>query len=72
MRGSSNENSNDSNASIHTPGHGGNLIVLLHEFDMIVVTAADPLYELPGDAGWRHEGAIIDLVGKFVESLPKE
>jgi hypothetical protein len=39
---------------------------------MIVVTAADPLYELPGDAGWRHEGAIIDLVGKFVESLPKE
>ncbi len=53
-------------------GHGGNLIVLLDELDMIIVTAADPLYELPAGAGWKYEGAIIDLVGKFINSLAKE
>jgi len=53
-------------------GHGGNLIILLYELDMIVVTAANPLHELPGEAGWKHEGAIINLVGKFIKSLPRE
>jgi CubicO group peptidase (beta-lactamase class C family) len=53
-------------------GHGGQLIVLLDELDMIVVTTANPLHELPGESGWKHEGAIINLVGKFINSLPKE
>jgi CubicO group peptidase (beta-lactamase class C family) len=53
-------------------GHGGQLIVLLGELDMIIVTTADPLYELPEEKGWKYEGAIIDLVGKFIKSLPKE
>jgi CubicO group peptidase (beta-lactamase class C family) len=53
-------------------GHGGNLIVLLDQLDMIIVTTADPLYHLPEEAGWKHEGAIIDLVGKFIKSLPRE
>ncbi len=53
-------------------GHGGNLIILLDELNMIVVTTADPLHELPGDAGWKYEGAIINLVGKFIKSLPRE
>jgi len=52
-------------------GHGGNLIILLDEFDMVVVTTANPLYELPGEEGWRYEGAIINLVGKFIRSLPR-
>jgi CubicO group peptidase (beta-lactamase class C family) len=52
-------------------GHGGNLIVLLDELNMIVVTSADPLEEIMGQEAWRHEGAIIDLVGKFIRSLPK-
>jgi len=52
-------------------GHGGQLIVLLDEFDMIIVTTADPLHHLPEGKGWKHEGAIIDLVGKFIKSLPK-
>jgi len=52
-------------------GHGGNLIILLDELDMIVVTTANPLHELPGEAGWKHEGAIINLVGKFIKSLPR-
>ncbi len=55
----------------YAAGHGGSLIVLLHDLDMIVVTTADPLYELPVDAGWAFEGAIVDLVGKFIESLPE-
>lgn len=52
-------------------GHGGNLIILLDELDMIIVTTADPLYGILGDEAWKHEGAIINLVGKFIKSLPK-
>ena len=51
-------------------GHGGNLIVLLDDLDMIIVTTADPIYELPEEAGWKYEGAIIDVVGKFISTLP--
>jgi len=53
-------------------GHGGNLIILLHELDMIVVTTADPLYEHPSTSGWPFEVAIINLVGRFIRSLPTE
>jgi CubicO group peptidase (beta-lactamase class C family) len=55
----------------YAAGHGGNLIVLLDELDMIIVTTADPLYELPVEEGWQFEGAIVDLVGKFIKSLPR-
>lgn len=55
----------------YAAGHGGNLIVLLDELDMIIVTTADPLYELPVEAGWQFEGAIINLVGRFIKSIPK-
>ncbi len=48
------------------------LIVLLDELDMIIVTTADPLYKLPAGEAWKHEGAIIDLVGEFINSLPTE
>jgi len=56
----------------YAAGHGGNLIVLLDDLDMILVTTADPLYELPAEEGWKYEGAIIDVVGKFIASLAKE
>jgi hypothetical protein len=39
---------------------------------MIIVTTADPLYELPAEGGGPFEVAIINLVGKFIESLPTE
>jgi CubicO group peptidase (beta-lactamase class C family) len=55
----------------YAAGHGGQLIVLLHDLDMIIVTTADPLYELPAREGWRFEGPIVDLVGRFIESLPR-
>ncbi len=55
-------------------GHGGQLIILLYDLDMIIVTTADPLDgpDLAGEGGWKYEGAIIELVGKFIKSLPKE
>ena len=53
-------------------GHGGQLIVLLDQFDMILVTTADPLNELPPAEGWKYEKTVIDLVGEFITSLPTE
>jgi CubicO group peptidase (beta-lactamase class C family) len=55
----------------YAAGHGGQLIVLLDELDMIIVTTADPLYDFPAEEGWKFEGPIVDLVGRFIESLPK-
>lgn len=52
-------------------GHGGQLIVLLHDLDMVIVTTADPLHHLPEQKGWQYEGAVIDLVGRFINALPK-
>ena len=52
-------------------GHGGNLIVLLDELDMVIVTTASDLHGIFGQEAWRHEGAIIDLVGRFISSLPE-
>jgi CubicO group peptidase (beta-lactamase class C family) len=51
-------------------GHGGQLIVLLGELDMVVVVTADPFYLQHDDESWRHERANINLVGKFIKSLP--
>jgi CubicO group peptidase (beta-lactamase class C family) len=55
-------------------GHGANYIILLQELDMIIVTTADPLYgpELAGAGGWKYEGAINKVVGRFINSLPRE
>jgi CubicO group peptidase (beta-lactamase class C family) len=58
----------------YASGHGGNYIVLLNDLDMIIVTTADPLYgpELAAGGGWKYEGAINNLVGEFIKSLPKK
>jgi hypothetical protein len=39
---------------------------------MIVVTTADPQEWVPADESWKHEKAITNLVGKFINSLPSE
>ena len=52
-------------------GHGGNLIVIIPALKMVIVTTADPLYKYPEGKGWHFEGAIIDLVGRFIHSLPQ-
>ena len=58
----------------YAAGHGGNYIILLDELDMIIVTTADPLKgpELAAGGGWEYEGAINELVGKFIKSLPNQ
>jgi CubicO group peptidase (beta-lactamase class C family) len=55
-------------------GHGANYIILLDDLDMIIVTTADPLKgpELAGEGGWKYEGAINNLVGDFIASLPSD
>jgi CubicO group peptidase (beta-lactamase class C family) len=54
-------------------GHGGQLIALLDKLDMVIVVTADPFYgkDVHGQS-WPHEKANINLVGKFIQSLPKE
>jgi CubicO group peptidase (beta-lactamase class C family) len=56
----------------YASGHGGNYIILLDELDMIIVTTADPMHGVFGGESWKHEGAINDMVGKFINSLPEE
>ena len=53
-------------------GHGGQLIVLVDELDMVVVVTADPFYETFGSESWTHEKANIELVADFIASLPEE
>jgi CubicO group peptidase (beta-lactamase class C family) len=54
-------------------GHGGQLIVLDHVNDMVVVTTADPFWgkDTHFDA-WKYEEAIIKMVSNFVYALPVE
>ena len=56
----------------YASGHGGQFIVLLDDLDMIIVTVADPFWQQHDDQSWKHESAIIELVGKFIRSLPTE
>jgi CubicO group peptidase (beta-lactamase class C family) len=56
----------------YAAGHGGQLIVLLDELDTVIVTAADPFWQQHDDESWKHESAVIRLVGKFINSLPSE
>ena len=53
-------------------GHGGQLIVLVDEFDMVIVTTAYPFYLEHNSESWRNEKAIITLVSEFVYSLLSE
>ncbi len=56
----------------YAAGHGGQLIVLLDEYDMVIVTTADPFYLVHTGESWKNEKACFDLVGRFVDSLPSE
>jgi len=56
----------------YAAGHGGNQIILLDELDIVIVTSADRLYGNFGGDAWEKERAIIEVVGKFINSLPSE
>jgi CubicO group peptidase (beta-lactamase class C family) len=53
-------------------GHGGQLIVLLDEFDMVIVVTSDPFWLQHDAESWKHELANVNLVGEFIRSLPSE
>jgi CubicO group peptidase (beta-lactamase class C family) len=53
-------------------GHGGQYVVLLDDLDMVIVTAADPFWQQHDDESWKHESAVMKLVGQFINSLPGE
>lgn len=56
----------------YAAGHGGQLILLLDDLDMVIVTTADPFWgkDLHFEA-WKHERAIVNLVGRFISSIPE-
>jgi CubicO group peptidase (beta-lactamase class C family) len=51
-------------------GHGGQLIVLVDELDLVVVVTADPFYLEHNSESWKHEKSHIELVADFISSLP--
>jgi CubicO group peptidase (beta-lactamase class C family) len=51
-------------------GHGGQQIVLLEEYDIVIVLTADPLYGETGDQPWKYEKANLNVIADFVASLP--
>ena len=53
-------------------GHGGQFIFLLDDLDSIVVVTADPQFGKHDTQAWKHEQANLNLVGKFIKSLPIE
>jgi CubicO group peptidase (beta-lactamase class C family) len=53
-------------------GHGGQLIVLVDELDMVIVTTSYPFWLEHNDQSWKNEKAIITMVSEFINSLPSE
>jgi len=53
-------------------GHGGQLIVLVDKFDMVIVTTSYPFWKENTDESWKNEKAIITMVSEFIKSLPSE
>lgn len=54
-------------------GHGGQLIVLLKDLNMVIVTTADPFYGKEEHwNSWKYEQAVINVIGKFIKSVPEE
>ncbi len=50
-------------------GHGGQLIIILNDLNMVIVTSAEFLGAQFGQEAWRKESAVMELVGRFISSL---
>lgn len=55
----------------YASGHGGQLIILLDDLEMIIVTVSDPFWQQHDNQSWKHESAIVELVSKFINTLPE-
>jgi len=53
-------------------GHGGQQILLLDEYDMVIVLLAYPYFLEHNDRAWRDEKANLNLVADWVASLPSK
>ena len=53
-------------------GHGGQMIVLLEELDMVIVLTSYPFYLQHDDESWANERPNLNLVADFISSLPAE
>jgi len=53
-------------------GHGGQQVVLLDEYDMVIIVQSDPLHGQLGDGPWKREKENLNLVADFINSLPAE
>jgi CubicO group peptidase (beta-lactamase class C family) len=53
-------------------GHGGQLIVLVEEFVMVIVVTSDPFWLVHTSESWKHEKAAFNLASEFIESLPSK
>ncbi|MGD2067925.1 MAG: serine hydrolase [Gemmatimonadota bacterium] len=51
-------------------GHGGQFIILLDDLDMVIVLTSEPFYVQHDAESWWSELANLNLVGKFIASLP--
>ncbi|MCB2156004.1 beta-lactamase family protein [bacterium] len=51
-------------------GHGGQLVVLVEDQQMVVVVTSYPFWLDHDGESWKHEKANIKMVGEFVASLP--
>lgn len=50
-------------------GHGGQLIFVLNDLNMVIATSAEYLGAQFGQEAWRKESAVMELVGRFISSL---
>jgi CubicO group peptidase (beta-lactamase class C family) len=53
-------------------GHGGQLIVLVDELNLVIVVTADPFYLEHNSESWKYEKSHIELAAEFVSTLPGE
>jgi len=54
----------------YAAGHGGQYICLVEDQDMVVVAISDPFYLIHDDVSWKYELGSLNLIGKFIASLP--
>jgi len=50
-------------------GHGGQLICVIPDLDMVIVTTATGLGGQFGQEAWRQESAVLELAGRLIASL---